>query len=626
MHSCIALWLSVELKSVRLNVWDTPLKNALIIVTLPLLLSACADLTHRSAAPSTAPIVTAAEEKEDAAQNETAALDSDDTPDPARSDSPLPSVELTDDLLFKILKSEIAYQRGEWQDAYITLLAIAQQTRDPRIARRAVEVALSAKQTDKTLTAIRLWHELAPASEEATQYYLGLIMMGDDLAEAQPIFEQRLQQMRPQARPLMMFQIQRLLARAKDKTAAFALLERILAPYQSTPETHLVLAEGALAKGDQARAQAEARMALAAKPDSELAALTMAQVAGDKAQSAKELVDFLQTHPKSHDIRIAYARLLVDQKQYDKAQTQFELALKEQPEDLTSMFALGILANQNKDPKSAEKYLTAYLGLLAKRPNEKRDPSQAFLLLAQIAEERNDTDAALKWLARIESGDAYLGAQIKQAQLIAKRGDLPTARKLLHNVSVDNEREQILLITAEGQILRDANQMHDAFALYDSALKRFPDSTDLLYDYAMLAEKNDKLDIMETMLRKVIKLAPEGQHAYNALGYSLAERNMRLPEAYALVEKALQLAPEDPFIMDSMGWVQFRLGKLQEAESLLRRAYALRPDPEIAVHLGEVLWVKGSKDDAQKLWRDAQAKDPKNDTLKNTLARFKVFL
>jgi tetratricopeptide (TPR) repeat protein len=630
MRSCIAHWLSVELKPIRLmnanKPQDMPLKNALTIVTLTLLVSACADLTHRPAVQANAPIVTAAEEKEDAAHNETASIDADDNPVSATSDSPLPSVELTDDLLFKILKSEIAYQRGDWQDAYITLLAVAQQTRDPRIAKRAVEIAMNEKQTDKTLTAIRLWHELAPTSEEATQYYLGLIIMGDDLAEAQPIFEKRLKAIRPQVRPLMMFQIQRLLASAKDKMAAFDMLERVLAPYLSTPETHLALAEGALAKGDQPRAQTEARIALAAKPDSELAVLTMAQVASDKTQSAKELADFLQTHPKSHDIRIAYARLLIEQKQYDKAQKQFELALKEQPEDLTSMFMLGILANQNKNPKAAEKYLTSYLDLLAQRPNEKRDPSQALLLLAQMAEERNDIDAALKWLAQIESGDAYLGAQIKQAQLIAKRGDVPAARKLLNSIRVENEQEQILLISAEGQILRDANQMQDAFGLYESALKRYPDNTDLLYDYAMLAEKNDKLDIMETMLRKVIKLAPDSQHAYNALGYSFAERNMRLPEAFALIEKALQLAPEDPFIMDSMGWVQFRLGKLQEAESTLRRAYALRPDPEIAVHLGEVLWVKGLKDDAEKLWRDVKAKDPKNDTLKNTLARFKVLL
>lgn len=603
------------------------MKNALIIVNLTLLLSACANFTHHSAAQSSTPVAAVTAEKEEAPQTLDVANDSEDDADSAKADGPLPSVELTDDLLFKILKSEIAYQRGDWQDAYITLLAVAQQTRDPRIARRAVEIALNSKQTDKTLVAIRLWHELAPTSEEATQYYLGLLMLGDNLAEAQPIFEQRLKEMRPQARPLMMFQIQRLLTRAKDKAAAFNMLEHLLTPYQSTPETHLVLAEGALAKGDQARAQAEARIALNAKPDSELAALTMAQVANDKEQSAKELADFLLTHPKSHDVRMAYARLLIEQKQYDKAQKQFEQILKEQPEDLTSMYALGILANQNNDPKAAEKYLTSYLDLLAKHPNEKRDPSQALLLLAQMAEERNDTDAALKWLSQIDSGDdAYLGAQIKQAQIIAKRGDVPAARKLLHSVEVSDEHQQALLITTEGQILRDANQMQDAFALYDSALKRFPNNTDLLYDYAMLAEKNDKLDIMETMLRKVIKLAPQSQHAYNALGYSLAERNMRLPEAYALIAKALQLAPNDPFILDSMGWVQFRLGKLQEAETLLRRAYTLRSDPEIAVHLGEVLWVKGSKEDAEKLWRDVKEKDPKNDTLKNTLARFKVLL
>jgi tetratricopeptide (TPR) repeat protein len=605
------------------------LKNALTILTLTLLVSACSDLTHRPAVQS-AQSVAAPSEKGVIAENSkaTAGDSDDDITDRSTADTPLPSVELTDDLLFRILKAEIEYQRGEWQDAYDTLLDVAKQTRDPRIAQRAVEIGLSAKQPDKdrTLAAIKLWHELAPKSEEATQYYLGLLMLEDHLAEAQPIFEQRLKEMRPQARPLMMFQIQRMLARAKDKTAAFALLEHLLAPYQSTPETHLVLAEGALAEGDHQRAQAEARAALAAKPDSELAALTIAQMANDKQEAAKALSDFLAAHPQSHDVRMAYARLLVEHKQYIQAQKQFEIILKEQPEDLTSIYALGILANQNNDPKSAEKYLITYLDLLDKHPEEKHDPSQALLLLAQIAEDRNDIDSALKWLSQIESGDAYFGAQVKQAQLLAKRGDVAGARKFLHSIEADTEQEKVVLLTAEGQILRDANQMKEAFALYDAALKRFPNNTDLLYDYAMLAEKADKLDLMETMLRKVIALAPESQHAYNALGYSWAERNMRLPEAYAMIEKALQLAPNDPFIMDSMGWVQFRLGKLDEAEKLLRRAYALRPDPEIAVHLGEVLWVKGSKDDAEKIWRDVKAKDPKNDALKNTLARFKVDL
>jgi Flp pilus assembly protein TadD len=168
--------------------------------------------------------------------------------------------------------------------------------------------------------------------------------------------------------------------------------------------------------------------------------------------------------------------------------------------------------------------------------------------------------------------------------------------------------------------------LKEALDVLNAGIKRFPNNTDLLYDYAMLAEKSNQLEVMETALRKIMQLAPDNQHSYNALGYSLAERNIRLDEAFTLVEKALKLAPNDPFIMDSMAWVQFRMGKLKEAEALLRRAYELRPDAEIAVHLGEVLWVKGQKEDAQKLWRDAQTKDPQNDTLKSTLARFKLSL
>jgi Flp pilus assembly protein TadD len=300
--------------------------------------------------------------------------------------------------------------------------------------------------------------------------------------------------------------------------------------------------------------------------------------------------------------------------------------LKEQPQDLTALFALGILSTQINDTKAAEKYLTTYLQVLSTQPDEERDPNQALLILAQIAEERKDTEAALKWLSQVEPGEAYLGAQIKRAQINARRGDVPYARKMLHEIDAPGEREQVQLIVAEGQILRDANQMAEAMNVLKAGIKRYPANTDLLYDYAMLAEKSKQLDVMETTLRKIIELAPNNQHAYNALGYSLAERNMRLQEAFALIEKALNLAPEDPFIMDSMGWVQFRLGRIKEAEALLRRAYELRPDAEIAVHLGEVLWVKGQKDDAQKLWRDAQTKDPQNDTLKSTLARLNVSL
>jgi predicted Zn-dependent protease len=605
---------------------DYPLKNALLIVTLSAALSACATWPPESLTPAGNIDSASAASEEKSPQQQKVSRRGAARSGEAQNEDTLPAIELTEDLLFKLLAAEFAQQRGDWQSAYMAALTLAQQTRDPRLARRATEIALGAKRSDEALNAVRLWRTLSPNSDEAAQYYLSFIILGENLAEAKPILEQRLKEAAPQTRSLMLFQMQRLLSRAKDKAAAFALLEDLVKPYLALPEAHLALAQGAFANGDAARAQKEAQAALKTKPDSELAVLTLAQVTAEKTDASKVLADFLKRYPKSRDVRMAHARMLVDQKQYEKARTEFQALLKEQPQDLTTLFALGVLSTQVNDSTAAEKYLTAYLDALSAQPDEERDPTQALLILAEIAEERKDSEAALKWLGQIEPGEGYLGAQIKRAQVVARRGDVPGARKLLKEIRANGEREQTQLIVAEGQILRDANQVNEALDVLNAAIKRFPNNTDLLYDYAMLAEKSNQLQVMETALRKIMQLAPDNQHAYNALGYSLAERNIRLDEAFVLIEKALKLTPDDPFIMDSMGWVQFRLGRLKEAEALLRRAYELRPDAEIAVHLGEVLWVKGQKDDAQKFWRDAQTKDPQNDTLKSTLARFKLSL
>jgi Flp pilus assembly protein TadD len=599
------------------------LKNVLAIVTLSALLSACAGLGQQAMPPLNAAAAVSARDTIPGTLSDRRAVLHASMPTP---EDPLPKVELTGDLLFKLLSAEIAFQRGDWESAFVTTLVAARQTRDPRLARRATEMALSAKEADDALAAIRLWRELAPHSEEATQYYLSFLVMGDNLDEARPVLEQRLKDARPPVRALMMFQTQRLLARAKDKDAAWSMLESLLAPYMAAPEAHLALAQNASARGDHQRARDEARAALAMQPDSELAALTLAVVTPDKEDSAKFLASFLRAYPKAHDVRLAYARILVDQKHYGKARHEFETLHKAQPEDLTPLYALGILGAQTNDLKSAEKYLKLYVTELAAHPDQERDQSQALLILAQIAEENRDPDTALKWLGQIESGQMFITAQIKRAEIIAKRGDLNAARKVLAEVEVDSEQDHVQILMADAQLLRDANQNEEVLAVLDDGVRRYPNNTDLLYDYAMAAEKISQFGLMETMLRKVIVLEPKNQQAYNALGYSLAERNIRLDEAYSLIDTALKLTPEDPFIMDSMGWVQFRLGKLKEAEDLLRRAYGMRPDPEIAVHLGEVLWVKGQRADAQKLWRDAKTKDPLNDTLKNTLARLNVSL
>ncbi|MES2319754.1 MAG: tetratricopeptide repeat protein [Pseudomonadota bacterium] len=588
------------------------MKNAFVIVTLSGLLTACA------LAPS--PRATAARIEAMPAPFEPpgAALD-----DAGAEDASLPKVQLTSELLYKLMKAELEFQDGNWQSPYMTMLGLAQQTRDPRLARRATEIALAAKQGGEALAAVRLWRELAPGSDEAAQAYLGLVVLADDLGEAERIFARRLQEAGPAARGVVMLQAQQYLARATSKPAAEALLDKLLAPYANTVEARVLLAQSAFARGEHDLAQRHAQAALAQKPDSELAVLTLAQVTPDQDAVSALLSRFLAANPKAREVRAAHARVLVTQKRYEPARKEFERMLADQPDSAGTLYALGIMSMQLNDNPGAERYFGRFIEVIEKDPDETRDPGKVLLILSQLAEERGDLKAAGRWLAKVGEEDAasHFAAQLKRGQLMARLGDLAGARAFLGALETDEPSRQAQVLITQAQLLREAGNNEAAYAVLADGARRFPMNPDLLYDYALIAEKTGRVDIMETNLRAVMAQAPDNHHAYNALGYSLAERNVRLVEALALIDKALKMAPGDPFIMDSMGWVQYRLGKLDEAEASLRNAYALRSDADIGVHLGEVLWHKGKKADAIKLWREAHAKDPKNDTLKSTLAR-----
>jgi Flp pilus assembly protein TadD len=548
--------------------------------------------------------------------------------DAKQGEDQLPNVTMTPQMMTQLMNAELAFKKGDWQGPYLTLMSLAQQTRDPRLAKRAAEMALAAKQSDDALAAVKLWRQYAPNSDEANQYYLGLVVLSDNLLEAENALKQRLAEATPGARGLVMFQLQQLVMRARDKEAAAAMLERLVAPYGNMMETHVVLAQTALARGAKDDALREARTALQIKPDSEIAVLAVAQVTEGDEQSTKVLADFLAAHPDAREVRMAYARLLVNARQYEAARREFLTLDKAQPDNPGTLYALGILSMQMNDNKAAEGYFTHFVDVMNKTPDEERDPSKAVLILSQLAEDRGDIPAALGWLDRLDTNDPKIqfGSDLRRAQLTAKQGDLAGARKLLGTLKPEDPASQAQVVLVEAQLLRDAGKNQEAFRLMEQGLKRFPDNTDFLYDFALMAEKMGKPQVMEKSLRQVIAKSPDNQHAYNALGYSLADRNVRLKEAYQLIEKAQKMAPTDPFIMDSMGWVQYRLGKLDAAEAQLRKAYELRNDPEIAVHLGEVLWKKGQREDARKLWREAQAKDPKNDALKSTLTRLRASL
>ncbi len=550
------------------------------------------------------------------------------TPDKTARQETLPNVVLTPEVMYKYLAAELAFQRGEAFSAYATMLALARSSRDARLARRATEIAAAGSLSAEALKAARVWRELAPHSEEAAQTLVSLLVANGRIDEAKQSLALQLAAATPEALPATIVSVQRQLARMSDRKRGMALLRELLEPYRDSLEVLLTLAQTAMVSGERAVALTEARAALARHPSSEVAALTLAQVIEDKAESAKVLGDFLQANPKARDVRLAYSRMLFEQNRVADARAQFETLLQQYPNDQTTLYALGLLSVQASDLPSAEKYLSAYIATLDGQPDRERDSSQALLVLAQIAEERNDSAGAMKWLEMVDPANPsnYIAATVKRAQLLARSGRLDEAREILRDTEVEGEDERARLIVNEAQLLRDAGRLDEALKLVADALQSSKDNVDLLYEHAMLAEKANQLDLMERELRRIMQVAPDNQHAYNALGYSLADRNIRLQEAYDLIRKASDLAPEDPFIMDSLGWVEFRLGRYEQAEKTLRRAFGIKADPEIAAHLGEVLWVLGREDEARQLWRDANAKDPKNSTLKGTLQRLQVKL
>jgi tetratricopeptide (TPR) repeat protein len=277
--------------------------------------------------------------------------------------------------------------------------------------------------------------------------------------------------------------------------------------------------------------------------------------------------------------------------------------------------AVGLMALQAGDHDAAEKH---FQGALAAGHKE---PEAIWLFLGQIYEERKQYDEALKWYAGIAGGERYMTAQQRYANVLVKQGKMPEARKHLQSITPRDDAQRIQLVQAEANLLREAQAYSDAYDLLGKTLEGAPDSVDLLYDQAMIADKLDRVDVMERNLRKVIEIEPKHAHAYNALGYTFADRNQRLPEARKLIEKALELSPQDGYIIDSLGWVLFRMGEVREAIVQLRRAFELRPEGEVGAHLGEVLWADGKRDEAQKIWSNLLKETPVNDTLLGTVKR-----
>lgn len=557
-------------------------------------------------------------------------------PKPASEPAAQPSA-LTADLFYEILMGEMTARSGDPGSGYALVLDAARRLRDGKLFQRAVEIALQSRSGDAALAAARAWQEALPTSRDARRIELQILIALNRIGETVEPLRAEVAATSQIERPLLMAVIARNYSRASDKKLAASVVERALVDELKSPTTGglawATVGRLRLNAGDNSGALEAARKGQEVDPASDAPPALALELIDPSQPLAEPIVTrYLASNTKATpDLRIAYARVLVENRRYNDAQTQLQALTTARPELAEPWLLLGSLQMQAKQDGAAETSLKRYIDLSSSQSNKdtdaadrKRGVTQAYLALSQLAERRKDFTGAERWLSRIDSTEDLTIAQTRRAGLLARQGKLPQAREIIRALperTADDKKQKFL---AEVQLLRDAKQYQAAYDLLAQASAAAPDDGDLVYDQAMVAEKLNRLDDMERLLRRLIQLKPESQNAYNALGYSFADRKIRLDEARTLIQKAVQLAPEDPFIADSLGWVEFRLGNTAEAIRILEAAYKTRPDPEIGAHFGEVLWSIGQKDRAVTIWKEALLSDAENETLQETLKRLRV--
>ncbi|CAB3646248.1 tetratricopeptide repeat protein [Achromobacter spanius] len=547
----------------------------------------------------------------------------------------LPYVSLTGDIFYRVLASEIAAQRGMYGTAATTMVGLARDTGDPRLARRGLEFQLAGGNLPGALEAARVWARLSPNDVEASSTELALAAANGQTKGLAQALRNRIDASRD--KPAAIGQALAVLSRLNDRRLALRILDESLSDsVRKLPAAHLALADVASAAGDYERAAQESRAALAADPKSEPAAQRVLEY-GFKVDPQRAQADaraYINRNPGARKVRLMLAGQLADSGDYNGALAELQAMSRRSPEDFDLLFMQAQLAYKAGQLPQAKNLLQQYLDVQHQRQRATvpgatdagAAAADAHVLLSRIAEDQGNYDEAINELGRIDDPTLRYSVRMRQAALRAKSGRVDDALAMIDAAGPQDEEERTLGVLTKAQILRDADRVPQAISTLEAADEALPDTVEIKYELAMLYERQNRLDDLERKLRQVIALDPDHAHAYNALGYTLADHNKRLPEALDLITQALELSPNDPFILDSMGWVKYRMGESESAAEYLRRAYSVRPEADIAAHLAEVLWSQGKRDQATELLRAALMKDPKNKTVQDVVKRLGVNL
>ncbi len=522
------------------------------------------------------------------------------------------------EFVYKYLLGEIAGQRGDLSLASQLFLDLAKQTRDPRLAERAAKSAAYARQQRLALEAAILWAELDPDSLEAQQASSQMLISTGDIQSAIPHIKILLAKENMRADGFLY--INDLLGQQKDKKAVYEVIKELAQPYPQSVESQFALARAAWLAEDKDAAKTALVNASKLRPGWEPSAQMQGQIlAGDSPDEAVNFFkDFLTKYPEAHNVRMSYAKLLVSLKRHSEAKPEFIKLSESAKNNPETSAVVGLLSLEADELDMAKKYLQQALD------NDFHDREQLYIYMGRTEERQKNDAKALAWYDQVPpNNNHYLEAKLSTANVIARTKNLDAAISMLDKLQDISIEQRLAIVQSQAGMLSQANRFQDAYNLIEKTVNTVPNTPPLIYDYAMAAERIGKLDVMETQLRKVIALQPDYAAAYNALGYSFADRNIHLTEAKTLIETAHKLSPDDHYILDSLGWVEYRLGNYAVAVEYLRKAHSIQADPEISAHLGEVLWKQGLQEEAKKIWESALKEFPENTILVSTTKKFK---
>jgi len=526
--------------------------------------------------------------------------------------SPAQIQEASPEFVYKFLLAEIAAQRGDLNSAGHLYLDLAKLTKSVPLAQRATEIATASRNGRLAMDSAEIWRQLDKESIEAQQILAELLIASGNLGKARPLIEELLKQEKTRADGFLY--LNSLLAKVENKKNALRFIVSVAKPYEKMPEAHFSIAHAAYFAGDKKLAEKELDIVEKLDPKWETAALFKGyMIAQEWPEKALEhYKSFLRKYPSSNEVRLEYAKTLTQLRKYDLAKKEFLKLVNGSLASPEISLTVALLALELEDRDLAEKYLNQSL------ERGYNYPDKIYMYLARIYEEKNEPNVAIKYLDKIDTGNLFLEAKLYAADIIARHKSIDEAVISLDQYKNLNEQEKLKFLQAKTSLYFNNNRQQDAWTLMSKQEENFKKSPEFKFDYALLAEKMGNTHLMEQLLKEAIKLKPDYALAYNALGYSYADRNIKLQEAKKNIEIALSILPNNHYILDSMGWVHYRLGNLDIAYQFVKKAFDIQEDPEIAAHLGEILWRQGKKSEAKKIWNDSLKVHPSNNILVET--------